>query len=185
MKVFILAGSSRQESLNRKLASSIDEMVSAGGHTSIVKHIGEFQLPLYNGDWESEHGVPQSARDLKLAMADADALIFVSPEYNGSIPGTLKNTIDWISRPDKPYDGGPFLKGKPVLMASASPGYFGGARMQFHLRDVLSQLGANVYGQSISVPSASKALDENGAFTDEKAKERAEKAVNSFLEFVS
>lgn len=181
MNIFVFAASARTESLNRKLASVVASFLEESGHSVNCTHLGEYDLPLYHGDWEKENGVPEAARLLKTHMAESQATIIVSPEYNGSIPGVFKNAIDWMSRPDKAYTGeNPFVD-KSVLLISASPGYFGGIRMQNHLRDVLSQLGANVFGRALAVPKASSLFDADGILIDESMQGKIDKLLTAFL----
>lgn len=108
---------------------------------------------VYDGDVESA-GTPAAVVELRQAVAAADVVVFVTPEYNGTIPGMLGNSIDWLSRPA----GQSVLEGKTVLVLSASPTRFGGARAAQHLREVLSRIGADVLRAGISVPLAHQRL---------------------------
>jgi len=183
MNYFVIAGSARKDSLNRKLALATSEILSSMGHIATARSLADYEMPLYNGDWEAENGLPEQAKTLKSDMTEADGIIVVSPEYNGSIPGPLKNAIDWLSRPDKGFDGTHPFANRSYALFSASPGYFGGIRMQTHLRDVLCQLGANIYGKSLAVPSAGNLFDEAGSLVDEKTRGRVESILNGFIEF--
>jgi len=183
MKFFIFAGSARKNSLNRKLAVALGKRLESMSHSANVKSLADYEMPLYHGDLEAENGLPEKTSAMKAAMSEADAIIMVSPEYNGSIPGPLKNAIDWISRPDKAFSGEHPFANRHYALLSASPGYFGGIRMQTHLRDVLCQLGANVYGKSMAIPSAGNLFAEDGSLTDEKTMEKIDGLLEGFVEF--
>ena len=122
-------GSVRKGSHNAAVARSLSALAPEGVAIGLLPSVAE--LPIYDADIQ-EAGFPESVTALGRAIKAADGLIIVTPEYNYSIPGGLKNAIDWVSRlPDKP------IAGKPVLIQSASIGIFGGARAQYHLRQVL------------------------------------------------
>ena len=123
--VAVLAGSLRKDSLNRKMARALAAMAPDGMKLSIVE-IGD--LPHYNQDWEDDP--PQSVQNFRQAIARADAVLFVTPEYNRSGPGVLKNAIDVGSRPS----GKSVWKGKPAAVVSVSPGAIGGFGANQHLR---------------------------------------------------
>ncbi len=136
MKWVVLVGSVRKGSYNAALARALSSVAPEGVELEILPSIA--LLPIYDGDVEAA-GMPAPVTALADAIAAADALVIVTPEYNYSIPGGLKNALDWLSRvKDAP------LKGKPTLIMSASPGVFGGARAQYHLRQVLVVLDAHV-----------------------------------------
>lgn len=129
MKWVVLVGSVRKGSFNAAIARALSGLAPEGVSVEILPSVA--QLPIYDGDIEAE-GTPAPVADLAQAVAAADGVVIVTPEYNYSIPGGLKNALDWLSRvKDKP------LKGKPTLIQSASMGGFGGARAQYHLRQVL------------------------------------------------
>jgi chromate reductase len=129
LNLAVWVGSVRKGSFNAAVARGLPDLAPAGMTLGLLPSVAE--LPIYDADVEAT-GVPDKVAALGAAIAAADGLIIVTPEYNYSIPGGLKNAIDWVSRlPSKP------LAGKPVLIQSASPGIFGGARAQYHLRQVL------------------------------------------------
>jgi NAD(P)H-dependent FMN reductase len=119
VKVLVLVGSLRAASLNRQLAEVASETTPAGVSLQLFDRLGE--LPFYNED-EDGDGVAESVQALRLAAAEADAALVVTPEYNGSIPGVLKNAIDWLSRPF----GNGALKGKPLAVIGTALGQYGG-----------------------------------------------------------
>lgn len=132
-KVGYLIGSLAKESINRKLARALIRLAPQGLEFS---EIGFGELPLYSYDYDADY--PQVARDFKAAIKAADAVLFVTPEYNRSIPGALKNAIDWASRP---YGTNAFAR-KPAAVIGASPGAIGTAVAQQSLRSVLGFLNA-------------------------------------------
>ncbi len=132
MNILGLSGSLRRDSRSTALLRAASELLP-DGHSLTLHSLSD--LPFFNGDLEDD--VPASVRALGQAIRDADALLLASPEYNHSIPAVLKNALDWASR----KSSGAELRGKPVAVISQSPGPAGGARMQMHLREVLSTLG--------------------------------------------
>jgi len=127
-------------------------------------------LPLYNEDLR-EQGDPAAVIKLKEQIAKADALLIVTPEYNYSVPGVLKNAIDWVSRPpDQPFNG------KPVAIMGASPGKFGTARAQYHLRQTFVCLNAAVLNKpEVMVGGVMGIFDDNGQMTDQATRDHVVK----------
>ncbi|KPH79076.1 MULTISPECIES: NADPH-dependent FMN reductase [Bosea] len=137
-KLAIIVGSNRKASINRKLARALAKL----GTTSFTPHFVEIDdLPMYNQDLEAA-AWPDTATRLKAEIAEAHALLVVTPEHNRSIPAVLKNAIDWAARPS----GKGVWGGKPVAIIGASPGGVGTACAQQHLRDILGNQGALVMG---------------------------------------
>ena len=138
-----LAGSLRRDSFNRRLLEAAAELAPPG--LSVLIHpIG--RLPLYDADVEAA-GLPPAVARLKTAIAGADGLVIVTPEYNAGIPGVLKNAIDWVSRP---AFASPFVE-LPVALVAASPGRRGGRRALGHLREVLASTLAETMTEEVSV----------------------------------
>ena len=146
MNVLVISGSSRRESLNTRLARLVAELRPADA-VHVVSQLT--RLPFYEADTEAA-GVPDPVAELRAAVQATDLLVLVTPEYNGSVPGLLANTIDWLSRPRRDSA----LHGKPVLVLSASPSPAGGARAATQLRAVLTRIGAAVLPTGLSVPAA-------------------------------
>ncbi|ALR78757.1 NADPH-dependent FMN reductase [[Enterobacter] lignolyticus] len=137
LKVVTLLGSLRKGSFNGMVARTLPKVAPAGMHVSPLPSIAD--IPLYDADVQQEEGFPQSVEALAAQIRDADGVVIVTPEYNYSVPGGLKNAIDWLSRlPNQP------LSGKPVLIQTSSMGAIGGARCQYHLRQILVFLDAMV-----------------------------------------
>lgn len=143
MKILIFAGSTRQDSYNRKLAKVAASMAEQQGAKPTLLELSDYDIPLYNADLEAQ-GTPADVVRLKQAMHDHAAWIVCCPEYNGSYPALLKNAIDWASSPVKNdplwSDGVLPFRNKVVGMASASPGGMGGLRAQSHLAPLLLNL---------------------------------------------
>ncbi len=129
IKLLGFAGSLRKDSFNRALLRACGELLPPGVSLDIYDLAG---IPEYNDDVRTGQGYPEPAAKFRAAIAAADALLIVTPEYNYSIPGVLKNAIDWASRPPEPP-----LIGKPCGLMSASPSILGGARAQYHMRQVM------------------------------------------------
>lgn len=179
MKLFVMAGSLRRDSLNKKLARALAAALAGGGAEVDLADFREFELPVYDGDLEAAAGLPPGAAALVARLAAADGLVLASPEYNASMPGAVKNAIDWASRA-RPWPA----RGKPALLASASPGAFGGNRALWTLRVPLEALGTVVYPEMLSVPRAPDAFDEEGRLRDAALERRLAGLVEGFLRFV-
>lgn len=156
MSVLILAGSSRTESLNRKLQQRIADVAEADGRACYVYAAEELDAPIYNGDDEQENGVPSNTQKLATAISDATKIVIVTPEYNSSIPALLKNAIDWTTR----LEQNPWV-GKNVLLAGASPGRLGAMRAMTHLMVVMGAVQSWVAPMFLSCPQASAQANNN------------------------
>lgn len=148
-----LCGSLRRGSHNRLLLAQAQALFGPADYTD-----GNLDLPLYNGDNEDADGIPPDVQRLSDQIKFADAIIVVTPEYNQSLSGVLKNALDWVSR----TEGGPW-KGKPVAILSAAAGRSGGARAQYALRLCLAPFRPNLIpGPEVLVAGASKEFGDNG-----------------------
>lgn len=178
LNILAICGSLREKSFNAALVRELPALAPGGVTITVSSSIGN--LPHYDGDLEAASGIPAGAAQLGQMITDADAVIIVAPEYNTSIPGVLKNALDWISR-----IGGSPLANKPTLIKSASPGALGGARMQPHLRQVLSAMGSYVYPRpDVVVGHAGQRFDEDGRLTDDATRETVRKQLADFSIFV-
>lgn len=152
VKVIVLLGSLRAASINRQLAELAVETSPAGVTLELFDRLGE--LPFYNEDIDNEPDgeVPEPVAALRATAGDADAALIVTPEYNGSIPGVLKNSIDWLSRPF----GDGALKGKPLAVVGAALGKYGGVWAHDETRKSFGIAGARVVEDvELSIPAAS------------------------------
>ena len=179
VKVLIFAASLRKESLNRRLAIIAERVLREHGAQTDLSLFEEFVVPAYSGDVENNDGIPSGAQEFKRQLESCDAFVIVSPEYNGSMPGTIKNLIDWTSR----FSQQPFDKRHALLM-SASPSMTGGNRGLWALRIPLEVLGARVYPSMFSLAVAHKALD-GDEIEDEALRARLDKIVGDFLELTT
>ena len=167
VKILALAGSTRSDSLNKRLIEAVAALADPASAEVEVIDLRDYPLPLYDGDLEDAEGVPDNAMALKEKFLAADALLISTPEYNTSLPAVLKNAIDWISRP---VDGVPWLseiRGQVLGAMSASPGSTGGMQALGHLRQMFSNLGAYVVPGFTACPNAAGAFDEHGNFVNE------------------
>jgi chromate reductase len=141
------------------------------------------EVPLYDGDEEAEHGVPGAVRALKDKVAAADGLLLVTSEYNNSIPGVMKNTIDWMSRP--PADIPRVFRGKPVALMGATPGAGGTILSQAAWLPVLRTLMTQPwFGPRVYISNAAKVFDSEGHLTDESVRTNVAKFLLGFSEFI-
>ena len=158
MRILAVSGSLRADSFNTSLLRAALEAAPESIELELWEGIGE--LPLYDEDLE--HDVPESVRRLREDWAAADAILFATPEYNGSVPGGLKNAIDWASRPR--LEG--VLRNKPVAVVGASTGQFGALWAQQDLKRILGIAGARVVGTEIPVARAHERFDAEGRLLD-------------------
>ncbi len=152
--ILIFAGSLRKDSYNKCLARHTDRILKELGYTTTLVDISEYDIPLYNQDIEDQ-GFPEDVTRLQSLWSEHSAFIIVSPEYNASIPGVLKNILDWMSRPNPnlPSDASCF-KGKVAGILATSPGRLGGLRGLRPLRELLSYLGTIVLPGDRGFPNA-------------------------------
>jgi NAD(P)H-dependent FMN reductase len=175
LNVLVLAASLRGASLNRKLAELAARIAEHSGANIDLASMRDFDVPLYDGDLQEGAGVPQGALELERRLVASDAFIVASPEYNRSMPGAIKNLIDWTSRlRPQPFDG------RHGLLLSASPSLAGGNHGLWALRVPLEHLGARIFPDMFSLATAHTAFA-NGELVDPALRERFEKNVLAFL----
>jgi chromate reductase len=178
-RIIAFAGSTRTDSLNQKLIKvAADQARQAGAEVNLIA-LRDYPMPLYDGDLESESGLPEQAVELKKAMAEADAFLIASPEYNSSLSAVLKNSIDWTSRPGAVE--GSVYAGKTAALISASPGALGGVRGLNHLRSVLMNLGVLVVTPQQAVSRAHQAFNDQGGLKEEANLERLRGVVEELV----
>lgn len=170
IKILAACGSARRASLNQKtLDLAAHGATQAGAEVTAIR-LADFELPLYDADMEAEQGVPERVRALQALVAEHDALLIATPEYNGGYSALLKNAIDWISRPREDGSSGvALLAGKVAALVSASPGQLGGVRSQTGLRVVLDKLGMLVIPEAFALSVAHEAFDADGNMKDANA----------------
>lgn len=180
MKILIFAGALRQGSCNKKFAHEAQKICLELGVDSKFIDLKDYPMPVYDGDIEETSGIPETTKELSKEISAADALIISTPEYNASIPGILKNVIDWLSR-EKPVS----LEGKHLLLLAASPGALGGIRALWHSRQPFEQLGVHVFPNMMGLPNAYNAFDDNGKLKDEKTTQKLKSTIESFIKHVN
>ena len=158
-----ISGSLRKASYNTAALRAAQELVPAGVTLEIFDLT---PIPLYNEDIR-EKGLPPAVEDFRKQIKTADGLLIVTPEYNYSVPGVLKNAIDWASRPpDQPFDG------KPIAILGASPSFLGTARAQYHLRQCFIYLNGLILNRpEIMIASAPSKFNDQARLTDQKTRE--------------
>lgn len=179
LKVLVICGSLRKGSYNAALTRALPAL--APPEMTLIDAPPFDTIPLYNGDIQDASGFPAPVEDLATAVRGADAVLIVTPEYNWSIPGGLKNALDWVSRmKDQPF------KEKPVAIQSASRGPVGGARMQYHLRMALTYMNCFVFGTpEIFVGMAQNKFDkETLELKDQPTKDIVKLQLSAFAKFI-
>ncbi|MGE5803946.1 MAG: NADPH-dependent FMN reductase [Gemmatimonadota bacterium] len=172
----LFSASLRAGSLNTRLAGLVAGSIEKHGGTVDVAAMSAFDSPSYNQDTQAV-GFPPGATELRRRLEANDGFVIASPEYNGSIPGPLKNVIDWVSR----FRPQPF-NGKHALLLSASPSMTGGNRGLWALRVPLEHLGARVYPDMFSLAQAHQGFDAQGTLTNPQLAERLDQTIVGFMD---
>lgn len=178
MRVLAISGSLRGASHNTGLLRAAAELAPAGVHVELYERLEE--LPPYNQDRDGDDP-PSAAGELRAAIAAADALLIATPEYNASIPGQLKNAVDWASRPHRESA----LWGKTAAVMGASTGEFGALWAQSELRKALGTAGARVLDADLPVGRAGDKFDPAGRLVDERTRERIAAHLDRLLELAA
>ncbi|MEW5820693.1 MAG: NAD(P)H-dependent oxidoreductase [Cyanobacteriota bacterium] len=173
-KILAFAGSTRKSSYNKKLSKIAAQAARKEGAIVTYIDLNDYPLPLYDEDIETKNGIPENALKLKQLFNETDGFIISSPEYNSSISGVLKNTIDWVSRPVKNEPVLSGFKNKIAVILSASPGNLGGLRGLSQLRHVLNNLYVIVLPEQITISNADKAFNDTDQLIDAKKQEAIE-----------
>ena len=184
MKLLIFAGSTRQNSFNRKLAHVTADMARASGAEVTHIELADFDIPMYNADLEAK-GTPPDVMKLKQIMYEHPAWIICSPEYNASYSALLKNTIDWASSPVKSdpawTDEFKFSRGKVVGILSASPGALGGLRSQSHLAPLLLNVQCWVAPYNFALGRSGDAFDAQGKLVNDAHRQKVQAVIDQVL----
>lgn len=176
-----ISGSLRRGSFNAALLRAATEVVPAG---TTIEIASIRDIPLYDGDVEAEQGIIPPVSALKERVVASDGLLIVTPEYNNSIPGVLKNAIDWLSRP--PADIKRVFGNRPIGMIGATPGRGGTNLAQAAWLPVLRTLGTRPYfGARLQVADASHVFDAEGRLVDERIRSELTKFVAGFAQFIA
>ena len=174
VRILAFAGSTRRDSWNKKLIRVAVRGAEAAGAEVALVDLADYSMPLYDGDLENKQGIPDNGTKLKRLMLDHQGLLLACPEYNSSISGVLKNTIDWASRQADGEEPLACFRGKVVSLMSASPGALGGLRGLVHVRAILGNLGCVVLPEQVAVMSAHQAFDDGGDLKDESRRSQVE-----------
>lgn len=175
MRILGIAGSLRRDSHNRTLLRAAAALLPPG--IELEEWRGLAELPAYDEDLDG-FVVPGAVATLRRTIAEADAVIIATPEYNGSVPGALKNALDWASRPWPDNS----LRGKPVCVIGASTGLFGAVWAQAELRKILDTTGADVVDTELPVGLAHEAFDQGGMLTDPELRVRLSASIGALIQ---
>lgn len=181
-KLLFLAGSARKDSLNKKLVKEASAIASELGASVTLIDLKDFPMPIYDGDLESESGLPENAKKLKKLFCEHDGFFISSPEYNSSVSALLKNSLDWISRKEGNEPSLVAFNGKVAALVAASTGALGGLRGLVTLCMMLGNIGVFVVPKQFALATADKAFDGNGKLTDTKQVESLRSVVSQFIE---
>ncbi|MGE0224849.1 MAG: NADPH-dependent FMN reductase [Acetobacteraceae bacterium] len=177
VRILGIAGSLRKGSYNAATLRAACDLMPDGMRINVFDIA---PIPLYNEDVRAE-GFPEPVQRLRDGIKAADGVLIVTPEYNYSVPGVLKNAIDWASRPpEQPFDG------KPIAIMGASPGIFGTARAQYHLRQCFVFLNGLVMNRpEVMIPGVSNKFDEEGRLKDEQTREFIASGLKAFKQWIA
>lgn len=174
-KILAFAGSTRIDSFNKKLVKVAAAGAMENGADVTIIDLRDFAMPLYDGDLEQKEGLPSNARKLKDLMLSHQGFLISSPEYNSSISGVLKNTIDWASRPSEGEESLACFKDKVAGIMSASPGGLGGLRGLVHVRAILENISVLVIPEQIAIAKAHEVFNADGTLKDKKQEEQVKR----------
>lgn len=180
-KVLAFAGSTRVDSVNKKLIAEAANVAHQMGADVTVIDLKDYPIPLYDEDLESREGMPSKAVQLRKLMIQSDVILIASPEYNASLSAVLKNALDWASRGEAGGGSREAFKGKKFAIMAAAPGSKGGARGLVHLRTIVEDIGGTVIPFQVAVAGAFNAFDEQGHLKSEKIKIELQKLVQAAL----
>jgi chromate reductase, NAD(P)H dehydrogenase (quinone) len=174
MKILGISGSLRRDSYNTKLLRVAEELLPP--EVDFVLYQGVKDVPPYDEE-DDVQPAPMAVAALRSAIGEADAVLFATPEYNSSVPGSLKNALDWVSRPVATNP----LRNKPVAVVGASTGAFGAVWAQAELRKILAAIGARVVDAEVAVGHAPTRFDEAGRLEDEGLQDQLQETVEALL----
>lgn len=180
-KVLALAGSTREDSANKKLVREAALLAQQMGANVTLIDLRDFPIPLYDGDLEKGQGMPANAKKIRNMMIESDVIFIASPDYNGSLTAVLKNVLDWASRSEKGGSSRDAYKGKKFAIMSASPGWKGGVRGLAHLRTVLEFIGGTVIPQQVVIPHAFEEFDDKGHLKNDEIRIELQKLVQTAI----
>jgi len=180
-KILCFAGSARRESFNQKLVKIAMRGAEESGAAVTYIDLKDYDLPIYNGDLESESGLPENAVQLKALFLNHNGLLMACPEYNSSVSPLWKNVIDWVSRPAEGETPLKCFSGKTAAIISASPGQLGGLRGLTHVRSILENIQVMVIPDQIAVSQASAAFSADATKLVDEKKDAAVRQIGAKL----
>ena len=184
LKILVIPGSLRSGSLNAKLAAVAAHALAREGADVTRISLGDFPLPIYDGDLQAKSGVPKHAVNLKRMMSAHHGVLIVTPEYNSSVPALVKNTIDWVSRVQDPHETrGQVFRDRIFAIAAASGGRLGGTRALSALRLILTACHATVIPNQLALSFADEAYDDNERLKHSADSEGLQAMVRQLIDF--
>ncbi|MGA2287651.1 NADPH-dependent FMN reductase [Bradyrhizobium sp.] len=184
LKILVIPGSLRSGSLNVRLAAAAAYQFAQAGAEVTRISLGDFPLPIYDGDLQTKSGVPKNAINLKRMIGAHDGVLIVTPEYNSSVPPLVKNTIDWLTRVQDGHEvRGQVFRERAFAMAAASQSRLGGARVLAALRLILSACHATVIPNQLALPFAAEAYDDMDRLKQPADIEALNALVRQLIEF--
>lgn len=184
VSILAFSGSLRRDSWNHRLVElAADAAREAGAHVDVIR-LRDHPLPIFDEDLEKADGLPESAKELKRLFIEHDGLLIASPEYNGAYSGALKNTVDWMTRPDGDRSGLDCFRGKVAGLMSCSPGRLGGIRGLPALRHLLSGIGTLVLPHQVSIPMILDELGDESELRDEGMQHAVERLGRELVETI-
>ncbi|MDR3623920.1 MAG: NAD(P)H-dependent oxidoreductase [Chlamydiales bacterium] len=168
VRALAFAGSSRCESVNKKLVLEAANIAKSMGASVTYIDLKEYPIPLYDADLEATNGMPENAKYIRGLMANSQLIMIASPDYNGSVSALLKNVLDWASRGEKGGASRDAFKGKKFALMSASPSASGGAKGLIHLKTIIETIGGTVIAKQVVVPRAHQAFNNESKLIDQR-----------------
>lgn len=181
VKVLAFSGSTRNDSYNKKVIQEAAQFAREMQASVKIIDLKDFSMPLFDEDLEKAEWMPSNAKRFRKLLIESDAIIISTPEYNGSIPGVLKNALDWASRSEEGKGSREAFKGKYFTIISASPGGGGGVRALIHLRSILSALGGEVMPLQASISSVDGVFDEQGHIKNASVRNELREAIQQLI----
>lgn len=184
-KILAFAGSTREHSYNKKLIKIAADAARLAGATVTLIDLRDYPLPVFDEDLETASGLPENAITLKELFKTHDGFLISSPEYNSSISGVLKNTIDWVSRPRQGEKSLECFADKMAGLMSASPGQLGGLRGLVTVRSILGNIQVHVHHNQVAIPKAHEAFDDSGHLKNPDQLAAITKLANSVVQMMA
>lgn len=179
IRIGLISGSIREASINRKLVAAVALIFKDMGAKPVKISLSDYEMPIYNGDYEDANGVPPTTKKLIRRIKSCDGIFISTPEYNGSLPALLKNTIDWTTRVGTEHFKGPYYG-----IGATTPGPMSGIMAMRELNFILTRLGAHVMPAQVGTGFAAKAFDKKGRLVDGFSKNQAELMARQMLTMI-